>query len=221
MAGPDPRAGLYKLTYSGTIGADEIFAYSRWVTGDNINTPEVYIDDFLGDVADMLATAVSGGGVPTLESAFPDTVVWDQLKLAPWDIAGNHLITGASPAYRTISENGNGGAGSGLPNQVALAMTTRSVLAGRRKYNRFYLPPLTIQATDGGGVLGAQEADAFVLWLHLNITARDTTGEAFVNYNPGAATPVNRIIDIYLGRRMDIIRRRANHQPEIRVVDTL
>jgi hypothetical protein len=101
-------------------------------------------------------------------------------------------------------------------------MTTRSAVAGRRKYNRFYLPTLTVQATDGHGLLGVEEANAFVLWLHLNITARAAQGHHAANFNPGFGTPpMHQILDIYLGRRLDIIRRRANKQPEPRVIDTL
>jgi hypothetical protein len=221
MTGPGALGNLYKVSFSGLISTTEQFVYSLWTTSSTVHDQEAVADNYTGDVADLLATTVSGGGVPTLESAFPDYVSWDQIKVSPWDQTTDKLESGQTPAYRTISENGNGSAGSGLPGQCALAITTRSALAGRRKYNRFYLPPLTIQATDGDGVLGAQEADAFVLWRHLNITSHAAAGDNQVNYNPHFSGNTHTIVDIYLGRRLDVIRRRANKQPEVRVIDAL
>jgi hypothetical protein len=222
MSGPSPLANLYKVSFSGEIGANEIFVYSLWTTAADSFLQEFVIDNYTGDVADLLATSVTSGGVPTLESAFPDYVNWTQIKCSPWDTTTDKLQAGQTPAYRTIAENGNGSAGSGLPDQCALAITTRSAVAGRRKYNRFYLPPLTINATDGRGILGSAEADAFVLWRHLNITSHATAGDNQCNYNPhGPSGVVHPILDIYLGRRLDVIRRRANHEPEPRTVDAL
>jgi hypothetical protein len=103
-------------------------------------------------------------------------------------------------------------------------MTTRSSQAGRRKYNRFYLPTMVVQATDGNGLMGVLETDAFVLWLNLNITSHEASGTlpvAMVNHNAGSPSTNHQILDIYVGRRLDVIRRRANRQPEPRVIDTI
>ncbi len=221
MTGPGALANLLKVTWSGTLFDDEIFQYSRWTTSVNVNDQENCADAYTGDVTDMLATTVTGGGVSSLGLAFAESVAWTQLKVSPWDQTTDKLVVGQTPAYRTLTDVGLNGDGNALPHQAALAMTTRSAVAGRRKYNRFYLPTLCQSATDGWGVLGAQEADAFVLWLHLNITARVTDGYNAVNYNPHFTGNTHTITDIYLGRRLDVIRRRANHQPEIRVIDAL
>jgi hypothetical protein len=219
MAGPTPQSDLYKVTFSGTIGSSEIFTYSQWTTYLLPGSQETVIDNYTGDVADLLGTTVTGGGVPTLAQAFPDYVHWTELKCSPWDLTTDKLVAGQTPAYRTLAEVGTGATTSGLPNQCALAITTRSGASGRTKYNRFYLPPLTINATDGNGVLGAQEADAFVLWRHLNVTSHAAAGDSQVNYGPVGG--IRTLVDIYLGRRLDIIRRRANKQPEVRVIDVL
>jgi hypothetical protein len=225
MSGPSPLSDTYKLTWSGVIGSDEIFSYSRWTTFAGSHAQETIIDDFTGDVADMLATTVTLGGIPTLAQGFPSYVEWTQLKCSPWDNATDKLESGQTPAYRTLTDVGTGSASAGLPNQCAWAMTTRSAESGRRKYNRFYLPTFVVQTTDGGGLVGVEETNAFALWLHLNITARASTGENMVNHNgkPSPSLPAtdHAMLDIYLGRRMDVIRRRANPQPEPRVVDVL
>lgn len=226
MSGPTPLAGLYKVSYSGTIGTEEIFVYSRWVSNAATSVQEDIADLLDTDVTDMLAQAVTLGPIPTLQALFPDYVVWTQLKVSPWDPATNKLsTTDGDPAYRILTDHGSAAASSGLPYQSAIAVTTRSAVAGRRKYNRFYLPTPCQTATDGHGVLQSPVGDAIALWYHLNITARaaDALDVRAVNWNPGTGVGHGQhaIEDIYLGRRIDTIRRRRNDAPEPRTIDTL
>jgi len=223
MSGPVPLNNLYKATWSGTIGTEEIFSYSSWWTEGNIHQQEPVADVLSGDVTDMLGTAVTAGPIATLAQGFPEYVAWTQLKVSPWDPTTDKLEAGQTPAYRVLTDVGTGDETGGMPYQVALAMTTRSVVAGRRKYNRFFLPVVTHFCTDGHGVLQTTVADAFVLWRHLNITARaaGTPSVHAVNYNPGIASVTHAIEDIYLGRRLDTIRRRRNTAPEPRTIDAL
>lgn len=226
MAAIDPLTGLYKVSYSGTIGTEEIFVYSRWVTAASISVQEDIADELSGDVTDMLAQTVTLGPIPTLQELFPDYVVWTQLKVSPWSKALNKLdVTAGDPAYRVLTDHGSSAASSGLPYQCALAVTTRSSVAGRRKYNRFYLPTLSHTPTNGHGVVEPEVLDALALWYHLNITARAAGSPSIVacNWNPGTGTGTgtHAIEDIYLGGRVDTIRRRRNEAPEPRVTDTL
>jgi hypothetical protein len=223
MSGPAPLSGLYKATWSGTIGTEEIFSYSSWWTAASTFIQEDIADVLSGDVTDMLGQAVTAGPIATLAQGFPEYVAWTQLKVAPWNPATDKLYSGETPAYRVLTDVGTGDETGGMPYQVALAMTTRSVVSGRRKYNRFYLPVVTHFCTDGHGVLQTTVADAFVLWRHLNITARaaDTPSVHAVNYNPGLTPFAHAIEDIYLGRRLDTIRRRRNTAPEPRTIDAL
>lgn len=224
MAALTPLAWLYKVTWKGHLGAEEIFVYSRWATSASQHDQESIADNYTGDVTDMLATAVTLGGVPTLAQAFPDYVGWDELKVSPWDLATGKLEVGQAPAYRPLTNVGTGATSSGLPYQTALAVSTRSSLPGRRKYNRFYLPTLTVQATDGKGLLGPEEANAFVLWAHLNLVAHSVDAAfptVLVNANSGSPMTTHAIVDFYLGRRLDTIRKRRNKAPEPRVIDAL
>ena len=225
MAGPVPAGPLYKVSYSGTIGTEEIFVYSRWVTADSTGIQDDIAGELELDVTDMLAQTVTLGPIPTLQALFPDYVVWTQLKVSPWSTATNKWDPAqGDPAYRILTDHGSAAASSGLPYQSAIAVTTRSAVAGRRKYNRFFLPVPCQTATDGHGVLQTPVADAIALWYHLNITARAAGTPAIqaVNWNPnGSSTGEHQIVDIYLGRRIDTIRRRRNDAPEPRVIDTL
>lgn len=226
MAAITPLAALYKATWSGTIGTEEIFSYSRWFSMDTVEQQEPMADSLANDVTDMLATTVTLGPVATLGQMFTSYVAWTQLKVSPWSITTNKLAPEfGDPAYRILTDAGSGTETSGLPYQMAIAVTTRSSAAGRRKYNRFYLPTIQSIATDGHGVLQSTVADAIVLWLHLNITARAAEDPSIVavNWNPGTATGhgLHAIEDIYLGRRLDTIRRRRNQAPEPRTIDTL
>jgi len=222
MAEHNPLAYLFKVTWSGTIGTEEIFVYSRWITSD-LDVPENVIDALDTDVTDMLAQTVTAGSIPRLQGFFPAHVVWTQLKVSPWDPVTNKLKAGREPLYLVLTDAGNGSATSGLPYQIAMAMTTRSHLAGRRKYNRFYLPTPHILGTDGHGVVPVPVAQAWTTWLSLNITSRAALGLVYVNYNhgtdngdPSTAAGCWSIKDIYLGRRLDTIRRRRNEAPEPR-----
>jgi len=223
MAGPAPLGELYKATWSGTLGTSEEFVYSRWCTAGPA-TPEADVaTTLLGSITAMLATTVISGPVPSLATAWPSHVAWTQLKISHWDQATNKLVAGSSPHYEPLTDVASGSTGAGMPFQCSLAVTTRSALAGRRKYNRFYLPGPQVFTTDGQGSLQSSVADAISLWLHFDITsaAVAATPVSFVNWNFGAPTERNRIVDTYLGHRIDTIRRRRDELVEGRTIDVL
>lgn len=228
MALRPPQQFLFKATWSGTIGTEEIFAYSRWITHES--DVETSVRDALADEIDvMLAFPVTLGPIPTLESAFPDYVTWTQLKVSPWNPVTNKLKVGREPAYLILDANGNGSAGGGLPYQNALAVTTRSHEVGRRRYNRFYLPTMEQLITDGHGNLQSMVATSFAQWAEVGIENRaDADGVVYVNYNPGQdngnpseAAGCFPIVDVYLGHRLDTIRRRRNQAPEGRTIQPI
>lgn len=149
----NPQQYLFKASWSGTLGTDEIFVYSRWVTNHLDDGPTVMGDlDTLVSV--MLDFAVTGSSpVATLGPSWPSHVAWTQLKISPWDPILNKLKAGREPTYEILTDVGTGSTGSGMPYQNSVAVTTRSQVAGRRKYNRFYLPVQVNNITDGKGVL--------------------------------------------------------------------
>jgi len=231
MSSRPPQQFLFKATWSGTIGADEIFVYSRWVT--NHLDDEILVAADLSDlVGVMLDYAVTGSSpVATLGPSWPSHVAWTQLKVSPWDPATNKLKVGREPAYQILTDTPTGSTGSGMPYQCSVAVTTRSEVSGRRKYNRFYLPVQVNNITDGQGVLQPAVADAMAAYFSVEIsTTADDTSEhtTFVNFNPGTsngnptwAAGTHPITDVYLGHRVDTIRRRRNEAPEGRSIEPI
>lgn len=231
MSSRPPQQFLFKATWSGTIGADEIFVYSRWVT--NHLDDEILVAADLSDlIGVMLDYAVTGSSpVATLGPSWPSHVAWTQLKVSPWDPATNKLKVGREPAYQILTDTPTGSTGSGMPYQCSVAVTTRSEVSGRRKYNRFYLPVQVNNITDGQGVLQPAVADAMAAYFSVEIsTTADDTSEhtTFVNFNPGTsngnptwAAGTHPITDVYLGHRVDTIRRRRNEAPEGRSIEPI
>jgi hypothetical protein len=214
-----PADHLYKATWSGTLGTPEIFVYSRWMTSDETDQ-EVVIDGLTGSIGGLFATSVAGGPFLSLESFWPSHVAWTQLKVSPWDKLNNRLTIGQTPAYRTLTDTPTGSTGNGLPYQCAIAITTRSTLAHKRKYNRWYLPSPTVIGTDGQGHIVDEVASALGNAYHGEYGVL-TTGSPFIvpcNYNPGQAPYTFAIEDFYVGQRVDTIRRRRDEAPEGRFI---
>lgn len=231
MATRPPGQYLFKASWSGTIGADEEFVYSRWVTND-LDDGATVSGDLDTLVSVMFLYAVTGSSpVSTLGPSWPSHVAWTQLKVSPWDPATNKLKAGREPTYTILTDTPGGSTSSGLPYQCSVAVTTRSQVAGRRKYNRFYLPVQVQQITDGQGVLQPAVADSLAAYFGVEIetTADDSAGgTTFVNFNPGTSNGVPThaagtwaIEDVYLGHRVDTIRRRRNQAPEGRSVQPI
>lgn len=231
MAVRDPAQYLFKTSWSGTLGTDEIFVYSRWATCE-IDDGSAVADSIESSVAVMLAYAVTGSSpVSTFGPAFPSHVAWTQLKVSPWNPATNKLKSGRSPEYRILTDVGTGSTGSGMPYQNSVAVTTRSQVAGRRKYNRFYLPVMVNNVTDGKGVLQPAVADSLAQFFSVDLSTTwddSTVPVAYVNYNPGTNNTIPTwaascwpIEDIYLGHRVDTIRRRRNEAAEGRSIEPI
>jgi hypothetical protein len=231
MAVRDPKQYLFKASWSGTLGADEIFVYSRWVT-NLLDVESGVIEDLDTLVSVMFDFAVTGSSpVATLGPSWPSHVAWTQLKVSPWDPILNKLKAGREPAYAILSDTPGGSTGSGMPYQNSVAVTTRSEIAGRRKYNRFYLPVMVNNVTDGQGLLQPAFADSLSAYFGVEIetTADDAPNQSvFVNYNPGTDNTIPTwaagcwpIQDVYLGHRVDTIRRRRNEAPEGRSITVI
>lgn len=221
-----PQQYLFKCTWSGTLGTEEIFVYNRWATYALDDAGGV-ADAIESDVGVMRAQVVTSGPIPTLDTFWPSHVAWTQLKVSPWNPLTNHLKTGRTPELRVLTDTPSGSTGLGLPYQNAVAVTTRSALGGRKKYNRFYLPVPVVTVTDGKGLLQDSCANALALAIVDGIDANaSASGVAYVNYNPGTphgnpseAECCYGIVDVYLGKRVDTIERRRNQAVEHRVTE--
>jgi hypothetical protein len=214
---------LYKVTTKGTLdGTVEQFAYSQWVAdvgglGDVDGLAELMADG----VASMLSqTIASSSPAATIGDLFPSNVGWDTVEARMWNPTTNSQ-TGAPGAFTTVLAGG-GLDSFALPNQSSLAVSVRTGTTGRRRWNRFYLPPFTITATGGGDHVALSVCQALSDWLvALNDTlqANDPIYR-LVKYSPASGTFTN-IDSTFIGTRMDTQRRRANAEAEVRVQDAL
>lgn len=212
---------LYKISVIGVIGdTPEQFVYHHWIEDlSGTTTVEEAADAMEGSVASMLdQTIASSSPAATLGDLFPDTVAWTELQARAWDPLTDKQI--GSPASRVLTLAGAGAGAFAFTNQTAFAVSVRTGTTGRRRWNRFYLPPMITTAREAGDNVYLSVAQALSDWLvALNNTLR-TGSPAFhyVKYSP-AAHATALLDSTYIGTRFDTQRRRANQEVEVRVQD--
>jgi hypothetical protein len=215
-------ATLYKISTEGTIGTTpERFVYTQWIRDNNDATT---VDDAAAAmapaVASMLATACASS-VPaaTLGDLFPDSVVWTKVTARKWNPATNVQI--GDPGDSVLTDvAGLGSAAFAFTNQTAFAVSVRTGTTGRRRWNRFYLPPMTTVSRADGDHAHINVAQALSDWLvGLNDDLQAASPQfELVKYSPAAGSAV-RLDSTYIGTRYDTQRRRANAEVEVRVQD--
>lgn len=214
-----PTLGL--LVWSGTLGdaEDEIFSYKRHI---GLVLPEdlpAVMDSAANDVTDLLAETATGA-VPfeTLAGAWPDTVKWTLLKGYIVDEATGEILS-IDPEVRVLTDAGVTSGVKPLPNQDALAITTRKLPRGRTSFNRFYLPPMISSVLTADGHVIGETIDDIQTQLKFANTAHkveDPSWEYGV-YSPTTHT-MQVIESYYTGNVMDTITRRRNKLIETRHV---
>lgn len=212
---------LFKVTTSGTLdGTAEIFAYSQWVADTGSIGSVDGLAELMGDaVASMLSqTIASSSPAATIGDLFPSNVGWDLVQARVWNPTTNKQV--GDPGSFTVVQAGGGLDSFALPNQSSLAVSVRTGTTGRRRWNRFYLPPFTITATGGGDHVALSVCQALSDWLTgLNDTLQaNTPTYRLVKYSPAAGSFTN-LDSTFIGTRLDTQRRRANAEAEVRVQD--
>ena len=212
---------LFKVSFSGTIdpGAEQ-FVHSMWIDDITSNNSVGYVaSELSGAITAMLATACTSS-VPAanLGLLFPDTVSWLLCEARQWNAATNAQV--GPPAQVVLTDVGTGSGSFALPNQSSLAVSTRTGLTGRRRWNRFYLPPMIITATAGGDFVNQNVCDALSDWLvalNLQLNAL-TPALGIAHYSPAAGTFSTPPDSTFIGNRLDTVRRRANQLTETRSI---
>lgn len=213
---------LYKISTSGVIGSTpEEFVYSQWIEDSTgLTTVGEAAAAMAPAVAAMLAqTIASSSPAATLGDLFPDTVAWTKVSAREWNPLTNKQV--GSPGDEVLTDVAGAGAGAfAFTNQTAFAVSVRTGTTGRRRWNRFYLPPMITTAREAEDNVYLSVAQALSDWLTAwNDTLR-AGSPAFhlVKYSPAAAATA--LLDsTYIGTRFDVIRRRANQITEVRVQD--
>jgi len=217
---------LFKCSFRGTIGAPatEEFVYSIWVyDGLSVATKADAFAAMDGTVASMLATTIAASSpAATLGDLFGDGILWTGSEVREWDPALNKQIGTPVTGVYAIPPQGSGADAFRLPNQSSLAVSTRTGTTGRRRWNRFYLPPMTTIATGGGDHVFLSVCQALSDWLvatQADLVAA-SPAMSLAHYSP-AGHLVEAPDATFIGTRLDTMRRRANQETEVRVSDAL
>jgi hypothetical protein len=214
-------AGLYRLTWSGTLGSleDEIFSYTRHA--GTVSTPDEttlanIADSAANDVTDFLAESTTGGvSFSTIAQAFPTTTQWDLLKVYIVDPATGDATS--EPQIRVLTDAGTATGVPALTHQDALAITTQKLPRDKRSRNRFYLPTMISNVLDSTGHVRGTFIDDMQTQLKFSNTAHQAETDAweYVVYSP-TSHDFSAIDRYYSGDVMDTIRRRRNKLVESR-----
>jgi len=141
---------LWRITYSGTLGTEEIFNHGWWATHDS-GASDVDVSDTWGQaINEFLAFSASGTGFTTVADMFPASTQWLRMSVRPYNSATGLPLAPALDSELVTPVAGNGG--QTLPFQTAWVMTFwDGTTIGRSRYNRMYLPPMqaTVITTEG------------------------------------------------------------------------
>lgn len=141
---------LWRVDYQGTIGTAEIFGHGMWVTATAGSTAAQVSAAADAGLAAFLAHVATPAGFATLNLIFATTVHWGQIVVRPYSSTTG--LPTAAPSTFAVSHTGSGS--TQLPPQVAWVLTLHNaVTIGRRRYNRFYLPPMSTTVVMAGGFM--------------------------------------------------------------------
>lgn len=196
--------GALKAVAYGQLAAGERFSHSQWFDGSAAIGSTASRLAAETDINDLFANDFLTSATLNL---FCNSTVWQGMDFYWYN-------GGSAAAYqgKTVF-TGKAGVQTGatLPQQVALAVTTRTARVGRSYRGRTYLPPLAATYASTTGLLSttlAQNlANAYALYL-TDLIARTPSIPAIVmSKTQSAMTPVNRL-DV--DTRFDVQRSRAD-----------
>lgn len=142
---------------------------------------------------------------------------WTHVKIAPVDAAGKTVGTAAVYTFTTALA---GTSGALLPPQVAMAITVRANILGRRGRGRIYLPALGTNILDNLGVIPAAAQTtirgAFTTLINdlQNLPGTPDYLPLFTVMSPGLTSGV-RPSQVRTGQRLDTIRSRREQVAEV------
>ena len=172
-------------------------------TGSNENCDASVQADFAEDVYTFL---------DSIKSYVSNQFKWTEVRIAPVIPGGDY----GAPAARWLLSTPLVGTSSAtmLPPQVALALSLRGPVLGRRGRGRIYIPALTSTMASNGTVSNT-EADtmktAFVSLVN-NLQQLPGTGQMFfpkVSVMSGSSLTAVRPSEVRVGNHFDIQRRRS------------
>lgn len=179
------RDSLWRVTYQGVLGTQEIFSHGMWVTHDLGDSESDVMTTWNPGMNIVFAADASDTGLGTVSDMFSSEVLYETCTVRPYN-ATTHLPT-ADPFTAALATPLVGTGSNPLPYQCAFVITLwDGSTFGKSRYNRFYLPPFDPIVLVAGGLLN----DGMMLDLQAGIKAMDTAGQAAAN--PGEINVYHR-----------------------------
>jgi len=217
----DDFTTLFKVTWSGTLGAseEEIFSYGRWLVGGDLATTATVAAALATDITDLLAEATTGDSdAETIAGYFTTDVAWTNMAVWSYDEVTGLWNPDQERVDVPLTDAGVSSGVPGLPYQDSMCITLRTAARGRRERNRFYLPPMAAFTTNGHSQWVGTVIDDIQTQLKFQQNAHATDDNlAFCIYSP-ADHLAKKIDNYYTGSVVDTIRRRRNRLVETRHV---
>lgn len=152
---------------------------------------------------------------------------WTHIKLAPAAVDGKYY----QPAAVYVLSSPIVGAASGtygvaLPPEVALALSLRAPIVGRRGRGRMYMPGLAYTASSNDGVVDSTARTNLVAALKTLVTNLDNRGgtpdyDALVMVTSVGASTAVRPSQVRVGNHFDVQKRRQDQVNETYTTDTI
>lgn len=144
------------------------------------------------------------------------TFRWTHIKCAAVDATGKTPVVAS---VYTLTAPLAGAAAAALPPQIALALSTRSNLVGRRGRGRVYIPALVASTLAGDGTVSTGNADAMraafkTLIDDLQSTPGFATMIPLVSTMSADSATVVRPVEVRTGNRLDTIQSRRRQVAE-------
>lgn len=201
-------AGVVRIVLGGTAPGGEIWETGFWMTNTGV-TDEATANALALIIYGTLSSADDSGAMRiTVETFFTALSSWDYVRVYAYPNGGP---VATAIGYKAVPQPLTGSGSHYLPNQVAVVLTTRTQLAGRRHRGRMYLPCFSSTLTAAGQldptILGAVCTAWATAFSDIN---HGTTGQVVVVSTAGSTS--TQISLLTMDTRCDIQRKRADRQ---------
>ena len=141
---------LWHASFAGTLPGGEIFDHGLWFTQNTPGTDTDAVTAAQAWFAAFMGSPALSVGAADVRHLFDTNVVWTTVTVRQYSPS-----TGLPLGAPTTAANPLAGGGSGLmPPQDSVVVTLwNGVTIGRRRYNRFYLPPMEQSVLNANGRL--------------------------------------------------------------------
>lgn len=160
----------------------------------------------------------------TIKAYFHTSFRWTHVKIAPVAVGGAYAAPSA--IYQFTSPLVGTASGACMPPEVAIALSLRAPVIGRRGRGRIYLPGLSVNSLGSAGIVASTAQTPYLSAFATLITSLEDMpgteeyGPTVAVMSAGSATAV-RPSQIRCGNHFDVQRRRQHQVAEAYAVTAL